>query len=70
MAIVVKAQPGDSTDQLIRNFKKRILQDQLLTELKEREFYKKPSMLKKEKMSEFKRLKKRRKKLRCLRQRQ
>lgn len=70
MPIVVKAQPGDSTDQLIRNFKKRILQDQLLTELKEREFYKKPSMLKKEKMSEFKRLKKRRKKLRCLRQRQ
>ena len=70
MPIVVKAQPGDSTDQLIKNFKKRVLQDQLLTELKEREFYKKPSMLKKEKMSEFKRLKKRRKKIKWLRQRQ
>ena len=70
MSIIVKAQPGDSTDQLIRNFKKKVLQDQLLTELKEREFYKKPSMIKKEKMSEFKRLKKRRIKLRCLRQRQ
>jgi small subunit ribosomal protein S21 len=66
MPIIVKAQPGDSTDQLIRNFKKRVLQDQLLTELKEREFYKKPSMIKKEKQAEFKRLRKRRQKLKCL----
>ena len=66
MPIIVKAQPGDYTDQLIRNFKKRVLQDQLLTELKEREFYKKPSMIKKEKQAEFKRLRKRRQKLKCL----
>ena len=66
MPIIVKAQPGDSTDQLIRNFKKRVLQDQLLTELKEREFYKKPSMIKKEKQAEFKRLRKRSQKLKCL----
>jgi len=66
MPIIVKAQPGDSTDQLISNFKKRVLQDQLLTELKEREFYKKPSMIKKEKQAEFKRLRKRRQKLKCL----
>jgi ribosomal protein S21 len=63
VSIVVKAQPGDSADQVIRKFKKKILQDQLLTELKEREYYKKPSIKKKEKLSEFKRLKKRRKKL-------
>ena len=70
MPIIIKAQPGDSTDQLIRNFKKKVLQDQLLSDLKEREFYKKPSMIKKEKMSEFKRLKKRRIKLKCQRVRQ
>lgn len=68
MSIVVKAQPGDSADQVIRKFKKKILQDQLLTELKEREYYKKPSLKKKEKMSEFKRLKKRRKKLKWQKQ--
>lgn len=69
MPIVVKSQPGDTVDQLIRNFKKKVLQEQLLTQLKEKEFYKKPSILKKEKLAEFKRLKKRRLKLRWLRQR-
>jgi len=64
MPVFVKAQPGDSADQVIRKFKKKILQDQLLTELKDKEYYKKPSVKKKEKMSEFKRLKKRRIKLR------
>jgi len=69
MAIIVRAGPGDTTDQLIKTFKKKVLQDQLLTELKEREFYKKPSMIKKEKLSEFKRLKKRRQKLKWQKQR-
>lgn len=68
MPVVIKAQPGDTADQIIRKFKKKILQDQLLTELKEREFYKKPSIRKKEKLSEFKRLKKRRKKLKWQKQ--
>ncbi len=70
MPIVVKAKPGDSSDQIIRKFKKKILHDQLLTELKDREFYKKPSVKKKEKMSEFKRQSKRRKKLKWIRARQ
>jgi len=70
MSIIIKAQPGDSTDQMIKNFKKRVLQDQLLTELKEKEFHKKPSVLKKERLSEFKRLKNRRKKLKWLKLRQ
>ena len=70
MTIIIKAQPGDSTDQMIKNFKKRVLQDQLLTELKEKEFHKKPSVLKKERLSEFKRLKNRRKKLKWLKARQ
>ena len=58
MAIIVKAQPGDSTDQLIKKFKKLVLSDQLLAQLKEREFYKKPALKKKEKMSELKRRRK------------
>jgi small subunit ribosomal protein S21 len=70
MPVVVKAQPGDSSDQVIRKFKKKVLHDQLLTELKDREFYKKPSVKKKEKLSEFKRRKKRRLRLKWARQRQ
>lgn len=69
MPVVVKAQPGDSSDQVIRKFKKKVLHDQLLTELRDREFYKKPSVRKKEKMAEFKRRKKRRLRLRWERQR-
>ncbi len=64
MAVIVKAGPGESTDQVIRKFKKKILQNQLLTQLKDLEFYKKPSVRKKEKMAEFKRRKKRRQKMR------
>ena len=70
MPITVKARPGDSSDQLIRKFKKKILQDQFLTELKDREYYKKPSVKKKEKLSEFKRLSRRRKKMQWQRERQ
>lgn len=58
MAIIVKAQPGDSTDALIKKFKKLVLQEQLLTELKEKEFYKKPAIRKKEKLAELKRRRK------------
>ena len=70
MPIVVKAQPNDSTDQVIRKFKKKILQSQLLTQINDRKYHKKPSVKKKEKLSEFKRLKKRRKKLQWVRARQ
>lgn len=58
MAIIVKAKTGDSTDQLIKKFKKLVLQEQLLTQLKDREFYKKPAIKKKEKMAELRRRKK------------
>ena len=58
MAIIVKAQPGESTDQIIKKFKKLVLQDQLLTQLKEKEFYKKPAIMKKEKMAELRRRRK------------
>jgi small subunit ribosomal protein S21 len=62
MAIVVKADPGDSTNQVIRKFKKIVQQDQILTEIKEKEFYKKPSVLKKERLSDKRRKKRKPKK--------
>lgn len=54
MTIIVKAGPGESSDEVIRKFKKKVLQEQILTELKEKEFYKKPSLVKKEKLAEIK----------------
>jgi len=63
MTVVVKAQSGDSSDQVIRKFKKKVLQDQILTEVRDREYHKKPSVKKKEKLSEFKRRQKRSKKI-------
>ncbi len=62
MVIVVKADPGDTTSQVIRKFKKIVQQDQILTEIKEKEFYKKPSVLKKERLSDKRRKKRKPKK--------
>jgi len=59
MPIVVKAGPQDTNDQVIRKFKKKVQQDQILTQLKEKEFYKKPSEVKKEKRKEADRKKRR-----------
>lgn len=58
MAIVVRADPGDTTTQVIRKFKKVVQQDQILTDIKEREFYKRPSVLKSEKTAERRRRRK------------
>ncbi|OGD62872.1 30S ribosomal protein S21 [Candidatus Beckwithbacteria bacterium RBG_13_42_9] len=55
MAIIVKAGPQDTNDQVIRKFKKKIQMDEILTKIKEKEFYKKPSLLRKEKKQELKR---------------
>lgn len=55
MTIVVKADPGDNTDSVIRKFKKKVQQEQILTKLKEKEFYKKPSLIRKEKKAEIER---------------
>jgi ribosomal protein S21 len=60
MATIVVAGPQDTNDQIIKKFKKKILQDDLLNELKKKEFYKKPSEIRKEKLNEFRRRKKRR----------
>ncbi|MBU0619103.1 30S ribosomal protein S21 [Patescibacteria group bacterium] len=59
MSTVIKAQPGESTEGVIRRFKKQVLQDDILTEVKKRERYKKPSELKKERLSKFRKKKRR-----------
>ncbi|OGY30180.1 MAG: 30S ribosomal protein S21 [Candidatus Woykebacteria bacterium RIFCSPHIGHO2_12_FULL_45_10] len=43
----VKAQDGESVDVLIRKFNKKVQADGVLTELKKREFYEKPSVIRK-----------------------
>jgi small subunit ribosomal protein S21 len=59
MAIIVKADPGETANQVIRKFKKKVQLDQILTDIREREFYKKPSEIKKEKLAEKRKRKKR-----------
>jgi len=59
MAIIVKAGPQDNTDQVIKKFKKKVLQADLINKIKDKEFFKKPSLIKKEKLAEKKRLKRR-----------
>lgn len=49
MATYVKKQPGQTDDQLIAAFRKKIIAEDLLGELKKREFYQPPSAKKYEK---------------------
>lgn len=55
----VKALPGESPDSLIRKFTRKVITEGILLDLKEKEFYKKPSERKKEKMKELKKQMKR-----------
>jgi len=55
----VKAQPGESPDSMIRKFTKKVISEGILLDLKEKEFYKKPSERRKEKMKELKKSMKR-----------
>lgn len=45
---VVKAQPGDTTDTLIRKFSRKVLAEGILTELKDREHHKTDAMKRQE----------------------
>jgi ribosomal protein S21 len=55
MATIVRKSPGDSDDRLIAKFRRKVQADQIIPEIKEREFYKPPSMKKKERNAELKR---------------
>jgi small subunit ribosomal protein S21 len=51
--VYVKAQPGDTSDSLIRKFTRKVLSEGILQDLKKREFYQKPAELRKEKKKEI-----------------
>lgn len=53
MAIIVTKEPGDDEGKLISKFRKKVQAEQILTLVKEREHYKKPSILKKERLARF-----------------
>lgn len=55
MATIVRRGPGDTEDKLIAKFRKKVLADQILPEIKEREFYKPPSVRKKERLAALRR---------------
>lgn len=46
----VVAQPGESVDSLIRKFNKKVQNEGILTEIKKREHYLKPSLRKQQKI--------------------
>lgn len=48
--VMVKAQPGQSSDAVIRAFQKKVLNENILDELKKREFYQKPATIRKNKV--------------------
>ena len=58
--IVVRKAPGDTEDKLIAKFRKKVIAEQILDEIKEREFYKPPSVKRKEKLAALRRGRKRR----------
>lgn len=60
MSPIVKAKDYESTDSVIRRFKKKVLESEILTEVKKREYYKKPSVERKERKKELERLRRRR----------
>ena len=55
MATVVRKKAGESEERLIAKFRKKIQAEQFLTEIKDREYYKKPSVKKKERLAELRR---------------
>lgn len=59
MATVIKSKPGETPDSVIRRFKKQVLQDQVLSIVQEKRFYKSPSVIKKERRKEAERKRRR-----------
>jgi ribosomal protein S21 len=57
MPIVVKAKKDESPDGVIRRFKKKVMNENVLEEVRSREFHKSPSVLRKERNNEIKRKK-------------
>lgn len=56
--VLVRKMPGDSEDALIRKFSRKVMAERILEEAKRRRFYLKPSLAKKAKREESRRVKK------------
>jgi ribosomal protein S21 len=52
MPTVVRKKPGQSDDRLIADFRKKVLADEIILEVKKREFHRKPSVIKQERIKE------------------
>ncbi|EKD79814.1 MAG: hypothetical protein ACD_40C00290G0005 [uncultured bacterium] len=57
MPIIVKAKKDESADGVIRRFKKKVLNENVIEEVRNREFHKSPSVLRKERNNEIRRKK-------------
>ncbi|HUD44724.1 MAG TPA: 30S ribosomal protein S21 [Patescibacteria group bacterium] len=57
--VYVKKQPGDSDDSLIRKFTRKVVEAQIIPELRRRQFHAKPSLARKLKAEEARRNRKR-----------
>lgn len=55
MATIVKKSPGETDERLIARFRKKVIADDILNDLREREFYKPPSLRKKERLAVLRR---------------
>lgn len=53
--VIVRAQPGDTSDSVIRKFTRKVLNEGILQDLKKKEFYVKPAEKRKEKKRELER---------------
>jgi len=55
MATVVRKGAGDTEDKLIAKFRKKVAAEKILIEAKERQYYKPPSVRRKERLAELRR---------------
>ena len=56
--VVVKKSPGESDESLIRKFSRMVVSEGILHEAKRRQFYLKPSLARKQKQEDNRRLRK------------
>ncbi len=56
--VMVKKMPGESDESLIRKFSKKVMNEGIIQEAKRREFYLKPSLARKQKAEDARRVKK------------
>ena len=67
MATIVKKKPGQSDDSLVAKFRKKVLNEDIIGEIKKREYYTKPSRKRYEREKVLKKLKKRKRQPRTTR---